>query len=194
MACGALARELRAVLAQLPGGTDRFDVVFLPANLHNRPSEIPAAVEAAVVSRGPRDQVFVAYADCGTGGLLDSAVARLGATRIPGAHCYEFFAGSAVFAHLADSQPGTFYLTDFLARHFDALVVRGLGLDEHPELTDQYFAYYTRVVLLSQSDDPALIGMGRSAARRLGLAFEHRHVGLEPFATAVRTSLEPSAV
>ena len=194
MACGALARELRAVLAQLPGGADRFDVVFLPANLHNRPSEIPGAVEAVVTSRGPHDQVFVAYADCGTGGLLDSILPRLGATRLPGPHCYEFFTGSPRFTQLSDAAPGTFYLTDFLARHFDALVVRGLGLDEHPELADQYFAHYTRLVLLSQSDDPALIGMGRTAARRLGLAFEHRHVGLEPFATAVRTSLDPSAV
>lgn len=194
VACGALARELRAVLAQLPGGTDRFDVVFLPANLHNRPSEIPAAVEAVVASRNQHDRVLVAYADCGTGGRLDATVTRLGATRLPGAHCYEFFAGSSVFAYLADSQPGTFYLTDFLARHFDALVILGLGLDEHPELADQYFANYTRVVLLSQSDDPTLVDMGRRAARRLGLAFEHRHVGLEPFAAAVRASLDPSAV
>ena len=194
VACGALAREVRAVLAQLPGGADRFDVVFLPANLHNRPSEIPAAVESVVASRSQHDRVLVAYADCGTGGLLDATVTRLGATRLAGAHCYEFFAGSSVFAHLADSQPGTFYLTDFLARHFDALVVLGLGLDEHPELADQYFANYTRVVLLSQSDDPGLVDMGRRAARRLGLAFEHRHVGLEPFATAVRTSLDRSAV
>ena len=188
MACGALARELRIVLGQLPGDRS-FDVVYLPANLHNRPSEIPAAVERAVAAAGPHDRVFIAYADCGTGGLLDPLIQRLGATRLPGAHCYEFFAGAATFAALADAEPGTFYLTDFLARHFDALVIQGLGLDRYPELRDQYFAHYTRVVLLSQSDDPELSAVGRAAAERLGLAFEHVHVGLDPFTAAVRAAV-----
>ena len=129
------------MLGQLPGAADRCTVVYLPANLHNRPVAIPEAVADAAAAVGPDvDRVFVAYADCGTGGLLDPVVDRLGATRLPGAHCYEFFAGAAVFAALAEAEPGTFYLTDFLARHFDALVVAGLGLDVHPELRDQYFA------------------------------------------------------
>lgn len=186
VACGALVRELRTVLGQLPDSGSRFDVVYLPANLHNRPSEIPAAVERAVLDAAPHDRVFIAYADCGTGGLLDPVVRRLGATRLPGAHCYEFFAGTSVFTALADAEPGTFYLTDFLARHFDALVVQGLGLDRHPQLRGQYFAHYTRVVLLSQSEDPELRTRGRAAAERLGLAFEHVHVGLDPFTVAVR--------
>ncbi len=189
VACGALARELRNILAQLPGDADRFDVVFLPANLHNRPQDIPAAVEHAVGDVGAGVRVFIAYADCGTGGLLDPVVARLHATRLPGAHCYEFFAGSSVFATLAETEPGTFYLTDFLARHFDALVVQGLGIDRHPELRDQYFAHYTRVVLLSQSDDPAVVELGRVAADRLELAFEHVHVGLIPFASAIEAGV-----
>jgi hypothetical protein len=133
--------------------------------------------------------VFVAYADCGTGGLLDPVVERLGATRLPGAHCYEVFAGAATFAALADAEPGTFYLTDYLARHFDALVVAGLGLDAHPELRDEYFGHYRRVVLLSQSDDEDVVARGRAAARALGLAFEHRPVGLVPFAHAVRAGI-----
>ncbi len=189
VACGALVRELRTVLSQLPDGDDRVDVVYLPANLHNRPAEIPAAVERAVAAAVPHDRVFIAYADCGTGGLLDPLISRLGATRLPGAHCYEFLAGAATFAALADAEPGTFYLTDFLARHFDALVIQGLGLDRHPELRDQYFGHYTRVVLLSQSDDPELSDLGRAAAERLGLAFEHVHVGLDPFAAAVRAAV-----
>ena len=189
VACGALVRELRTTLGQLPGGDRSFDVVYLPANLHNRPAEIPAAVERAVLNAAPHDRVFIAYADCGTGGLLDPLISRLGATRLPGAHCYEFFSGAATFAALADAEPGTFYLTDFLARHFDALVVRGLGLDRHPELRDQYFAHYARVVLLSQSDDPELTDLGRAAAERLGLAFEHVHVGLDPFTVAVRAAV-----
>ena len=189
VACGALTRELRSVLGQLPDGDSRFDVAYLPANLHNRPSEIPAAVERAVLDAAPHDRVFIAYADCGTGGLLDPVVTRLGATRLPGAHCYEFFAGASVFTTLADAEPGTFYLTDFLARHFDALVIQGLGMDRHPQLRDQYFAHYTRVVLLSQSNDRELTTLGRAAAERLGLAFEHVHVGLDPFTVAVRAAV-----
>lgn len=189
VACGALVRELRTTLGQFPGGHRSFDVVYLPANLHNRPAEIPAAVERAVLNAAPHDRVFIAYADCGTGGLLDPLIHRLGATRLPGAHCYEFFSGAATFAALADAEPGTFYLTDFLARHFDALVIQGLGLDRHPELRDQYFAHYARVVLLSQSDDPELTDLGRAAAERLGLAFEHVHVGLDPFTLAVRAAV-----
>jgi hypothetical protein len=187
VACGALTRELRAVLGQIPGARDRCTVTYLPAHLHNRPERIPAAVEHAVAdAAGDYDRIVVAYADCGTGGLLDAVVARLGATRLPGAHCYEMFAGSDAFAALSAAEPGTFYLTDYLARHFDALVVGGLGLDDHPELRDTYFAHYRRLVLLTQSDDPGLVTLGERAAARLGLAFVHRHVGLAPFADAMR--------
>jgi hypothetical protein len=186
VACGALARELRAVLDQIPGAVDRCTVVYLPANLHNRPEAIPDAVARAVADAGPgSDRVLVAYADCGTGGRLDALIDALGATRLPGAHCYEVFAGAACFAALSEAEPGTFYLTDYLARHFDALVVRGLGLDRHPELRDSYFAHYRRLVLLSQSDDPAVVELGRRAAARLDLAFVHRPVGLDGFADAV---------
>lgn len=181
------------MLAQIDGDAPHFDVVYLPANLHNRPAEIPAAVEQAVAAADPHDRVFIVYADCGTGGLLDPVVERLGATRLPGAHCYEFFAGADAFAAISAAELGTFYLTDFLARHFDALVVQGLGLDRHPELRDQYFAHYTRVVLLSQSDDPELLHLGHRAAERLGLAFVHRHVGLGPFSVAVTTALTTAA-
>lgn len=183
VACGALVRELRAVLAQIAGDAG-IDVVYLPANLHNRPELIPAAVEAVVAQRRA-DRVFVAYADCGTGGRLDAVLTRLGATRLPGAHCYEFFTGVDEFAALHQRELGTFFLTDFLARHFEALVVQGLGLDRHPELREAYFGQYTRLTLLSQSADPALLVLGRAAATRLGLEFEHVHTGLVPFATAV---------
>ena len=190
IACGALTRELRAVFRQIPGADDRCTVTYLPAHLHNRPAEIPGAVaRAAAEAGGGFDRLLVAYADCGTGGLLDPVVERLGATRLPGAHCYEVFAGSPRFAALADAEPGTFYLTDYLARHFDALVVAGLGLDTHPELRDQYFAHYARVVLLSQSSDPAVVAMGEQAAATLGLEFVHEHVGFEPFAAAVRAGV-----
>jgi hypothetical protein len=188
IACGALAREIRVVLAQL--GADvvaaAVDVEYLPASLHNRPELIPARVAATIDERGgDYERVAVAYADCGTGGLLDKVLDGRGIERLPGSHCYEFFAGELVFAALHDAEPGTFYLTDYLARHFEQLVYVGLGLDRHPQLRDAYFGNYTRLMLLSQSDDDALVTMGERAAQQLGLAFEHRHVGLAPFTGSV---------
>jgi hypothetical protein len=184
LACGALAAELRAVLSVQ--GVDAVEVRYLPANLHNRPDGIVPALEAELDREPAGRPVLIAYADCGTGGLLDALVARRpGLTRLPGAHCYEVFAGADRFARLHDEEPGTFYLTDFLAKHFDALVWQGLGLDRHPDLRDAYFGNYRRVVLLSQSDDAAVVAAGRAAAARLGLAFEHEHVGRGDLAEAV---------
>lgn len=183
--CGALARELLAVVEPIPG----LDVACLAPDLHNRPEGIPAAVRRRI-QRARADgygRVFVAYADCGTGGLLDPVLADEGVERLPGAHCYEVFAGAERFATMADAEPGTFWLTDFLARNFERLVIRGLGIDRHPELLPVYFAHYTRVVYLSQGDDPALIAAARAAADRLGLAFEHRRTGLEHLAAPLRS-------
>jgi hypothetical protein len=183
LACGALARDLRAVLA-VNGIDSRVEVEYLPANLHNRPDAIAPSLrprlQAAVDAGRP---VFVAYADCGTGGGLDALLATFpDVQRLPGAHCYEMFAGAERFAALHDADPGTFYLTDFLARHFDALVWRGLGLDRHPELRGAYFGHYRRVVLLSQTADGDLVARARDAAARLGLAFEHHPVGRDGLA------------
>jgi hypothetical protein len=181
VACGALAGELRAVFDD-----GLVETRYLPAHLHNRPERIVPAVEAILVEAGDRP-VFVAYADCGTGGLLDALLDRHpGVARLPGAHCYEVFAGADLFARLHDAEPGTFFLTDFLARHFEALVWQGLGLDRHPDLRDTYFANYRRVVLLSQSTDPDVVAAGQAAADRLGLAFEHRHVGRHRLAAAIQ--------
>ncbi len=192
VACGALAAELRAVLP--PGSAE---VRYLPAHFHNRPERIVPALapildEAAASGR----TAFVAYADCGTGGALDRLLAdHPGVERLPGAHCYELFAGAELFATLHDDEPGTFFLTDFLTRHFEPLVWQGLGLDRHPELRDVYFAHYRRVVLLSQSDDPELVDDARRAADRLGLRFEHRHVGRRRLAAAISVAVDlPSRV
>jgi hypothetical protein len=188
IACGALASELRAVLNGQ--GLDGVDVRYLPAHLHNRPERIAPALAELVEREGGGRDVFVAYADCGTGGALDAFLAgHPGVARLPGAHCYEFFAGNDRFAALHDAEPGTFYLTDFLAKHFETLVWQGLGLDRHPSLLPVYFGNYRRVVLLSQRDDPAVVGAARAAAERLGLAFEHEHTGLAPFAAAVAVGL-----
>jgi Protein of unknown function (DUF1638) len=180
--CGALAREL----VDLTRGLPNVDITCLPATLHNRPGGIPAAVRDRIrTRRGGYDRVFVAYADCGTGGLLDKVIEEEGVDRLPGAHCYEFYAGRPDFARLTDEEPGTFFLTDFLARNFDRLVWRGLGLDRHPELLPDYFRNYRRLVYLSQREDPELIATARRAAARLGLAFEHRNTGYGELATSI---------
>ena len=194
LACGALVAELRAVL-KANDLTDHVDVRYLPANLHNRPDHIVPALRTLLEEIDPRGErpVMIGYADCGTGGGLDQLLAEMPRLqRLPGNHCYEFFASTAVFEAMQDDELGTFYLTDFLAKHFDALMWQGLGLDKHPELLSMYFAHYTRVVLLSQSTDESVIAMAQAAAERLGLRFEHRHVGLAPFATAVSVALTSS--
>jgi uncharacterized protein DUF1638 len=181
--CGALARELVAVTGGLPG----VDVACLSPDLHNRPERIPGQVRDRI--RDARadgyERIFVAYADCGTGGLIDPVLAEEGVERLAGAHCYEFFAGHASFTQMAGDEPATFWLTDFLARNFERLVIQGLGIDRHPELEPMYFANYRRLVYLSQTHDPELLAMARAAAARLNLAFEHRHVGMGELATSI---------
>jgi len=176
IACGALAREIIA-LKRL-NGWDTLDVECLPPELHNRPEKIPGAVKAAIDGARTRYQrIFVAYADCGTGGQLDPVLAAEGVERLPGAHCYEFFATAGAFAELHEAEPGTFYLTDFLVRHFERLVIEGLGLDRHPELAQDYFRNYRRLVYLAQLDDAALSTAAQAAAARLGLSYERRLTG-----------------
>ncbi len=176
IACGALARDLLAVIEA--NRLDHLAVTCLPAILHNRPEKIPEAVRAKIrAGRRRFDTILCLYGDCGTGGLLDAVLAEEGVERIPGAHCYEFFAGSPDFAALAEEEPATFFLTDYLTRHFDRLVWKGLGLDRFPELLPVYFGNYRRVVYLSQAADEALLAKAAEAAARLGLAFEHRPTG-----------------
>ncbi|MEE2803983.1 MAG: DUF1638 domain-containing protein [Pseudomonadota bacterium] len=176
IACGALAREIAALIEV--NHWRHVTVQCLPAELHNTPDKIPAEVQRKLLARRDEfDEVFVAYADCGTGGKLDSLLEVQGIERLPGAHCYEFFSGSQRFAKLHEDQPGTFYLTDFLARHFERLVIQGLGLDRYPELRSQYFKNYTRLVYLSQSDSLDLLDRARRAAMELGLSFEHVTTG-----------------
>ena len=176
IACGALAHEIVAL--RRANAWPHLEVQCLPAELHNRPEKIPQAVRDKIrQNKGRYASRFVAYADCGTGGLLDAVLQEEGVERIPGAHCYEFFAGSAAFAELADAEPGTFYLTDFLVAHFDRLIIRGLGIDRHPELMPIYFGNYRRLVYLAQLESPDKRAAAERAAERLGLAFEYRVTG-----------------
>ena len=174
--CGAIARELVDLVRV--NRLLHVDVRCLPPSLHNRPSEIPAEVERLIRARRDGvERIFVAYADCGTGGLLEPVLAQEGVERLPGAHCCEVFSGSERFAALADAEPVTFWLSDFLARNFERLVIHGLGIDRHPELLTMYFANYRRLVFLSQREDPKLLAAARRAARTLGLAFRHVPTG-----------------
>ncbi|MBB99385.1 MAG: hypothetical protein CML67_07590 [Rhodobacteraceae bacterium] len=176
IACGALANEVLAITRQ--HALTHIDLQCLPAQLHNRPEKIPDAVRRAIhVARHDYQHILIGYGDCGTGGLLDTVLAEERVERLPGAHCYAFFAGLEVFDAEAEAEPGTFYLTDFLARHFETLVIRPLGLDSHPELRDAYFGNYTRLLYLAQTDDPDLDDRARRAAERLGLAYARRRTG-----------------
>ena len=191
--CGALAPELVALSRQ--AGLPAMDLACLPASLHNRPEQIPARIRSRIrrARADGYDRIFIAYADCGTGGLLDRVLEAEGVDRLEGAHCYEVFAGRAAFAALHDDEPGTFYLTDFLARNFDRLVIRGLGLDRHPELLPVYFGNYRRLVYLAQTEDPRLTAAARRGARRLGLAFERRFTGLGELAVPIARFAQAAA-
>ena len=177
--CGALAREIQDVCQV--AGFDGFELTCLPADYHNRPEKIAPAMDAKIIAArdsGKYAKILALYGDCGTGGELDRVLDRHGVERIAGDHCYGFYAGVEVFDAVHDGEPGTFYLTDYLVRFFDTLVIKGLGLDRHPDLRDMYFGNYTRLLYLAQTDDPGLDAQAKAAADRLGLHYERRVTGL----------------
>lgn len=176
LACGALAHEILAIKGT--NGWDHLDLHCLPANLHLWPDRIPDAVEKAVDRfRDRYDEIFVVYADCGTGGLLQARCAKLGVQMVEGPHCYAFFAGNAAFAERAEHEITAFYLTDFLVRQFEAFVWKPMGFDRHPELIPMMFGNYETLVYLAQLDDPALDERAQEWAKALGLAYERRLTG-----------------
>ena len=184
IACGALAHEVLA-LKRL-NSWDHLDLQCLPANLHLYPKKITAAVAQAVAEHRDRyDTIFILYADCGTGGLLQEKCKELGVEMIAGPHCYSFFEGNDKFAAASETEFTAFYLTDFLVRQFDAFVWKPMGLDRHPELRDMYFGNYTKLVYQAQTDDPALDAKAEACAARLGLAYERRHTGYGDLATTL---------
>jgi hypothetical protein len=189
IACGALAREVAAL--RRANGWSELDVKCLPAELHNRPERIPAEVQALIqAARDHYHSIFVAYGDCGTGGALDRMLAAEGVERIPGAHCYEFYATTPVFEGLAAAELGSFYLTDFLLRHFERLVIRGLGLDRHPELFPTYFGHYCKLVYLAQAGGADAREQARAIAQRMGLQFEYRWTGLGTLGSSLAAAMQ----
>ena len=182
LACGALAREILAL--RDANGWAFMDLHCLPANLHLKPELIPDAVEAEVIKRRrDYDDIFVVYADCGTGGLLQARCEKLAVRMVPGPHCYAFFDGNAAFEERAKTEMRAFYLTDFLVRQFDAFVWRPMGLDRHPELRDMMFGNYEKLIYLAQTEDAALNALAEQAAARLGLTYERRFTGYGDLAT-----------
>lgn len=186
IACGALAREVIAVMRL--NDWQHLTVTCLPAIWHNTPDLIPDAVREKIrQARSRYDKIFVLYGDCGTGGALDKVLQEEGVERIGGPHCYAFFSGVDSFVAEAEEDPACFYLTDYLVRHFDRLIIRGLGLDRHPELLPAYFGNYTALVYLAQTDDEALREAAREASGKLGLDYRYRFTGygeLEKFMAA----------
>lgn len=184
VACGALAREILDLKTQ--NAWDHLDLTCLPAILHNHPEKITDAVRKAVEKhRNAYSDIFVVYADCGTGGHLQAACDDMGVKMVSGPHCYSFFEGNERFAKQSESEITAFYLTDFLARQFDAFIWKPLGMDRHPELVDMYFGHYTKLVYQAQTDDPALTARAKSYADRLGLEFERRYTGYGDLATTL---------
>jgi len=176
LACGALAREILAVIRA--NGWQHMDLACLPAILHNHPDRIPDAVSRAVAKhKAHYTRIFVVYADCGTGGQLFDLCKKLGIDMMEGPHCYSFFEGNEVFHRTSEDEFTAFYLTDFLVRQFDAFVWKPLGLDRHPQLRDMYFGNYTKLVYQAQTENAELDQLARNCARRLGLEFERRFTG-----------------
>ncbi|HCP80571.1 MAG TPA: hypothetical protein DIT67_02910 [Octadecabacter sp.] len=186
IACGALAREILAL--NTANGWDHLHLHCLPANYHHTPDKIVDAVEKMVAERRDEfEDIYVVYADCGTGGLLKAACDRMGIQMVEGPHCYSFFEGNTAFETLDEMT--AFYLTDFSVRQFDAFIWKPLGMDRHPDLRDMYFGNYDKMVYQAQTDDPALTELAKKHAQRLGLTFERRLTGygdLETSLAAVR--------
>ena len=180
--CGAVAREIVGVVRD--NGWDHMKVECLPAKLHNEPEALPEGVRSKIqAGRDKFDHIIVLYSDCGTGGRVGKMLTEEGIDGIGGAHCYEVFAGREGFRDIIAEEPGCFFVTDFLARHFEKLVFQGLGLDRYPKLRDTYFAHYKKLIYLAQSDDGDLLARAERAAASVELDFEVRYTGVDGFAS-----------
>jgi hypothetical protein len=186
IACGMIAREILEVCRI--NGLDHISLTCLPAEYHNHPENIAPETDKAIRKARAEgyEHIFVGYADCGTGGMLDKVCAEHGVSRIAGPHCFSFYIGNDTFEAADGDYLTTFFVTDFLARHFEAFLVKPLGLDRHPELREMYFGNYQRVLYIAQTDDPALTEKARAAAEFLGLPFERQLTGYGDLAPALQ--------
>ena len=178
--CGAIAHEINEIIRL--NNWKNITLKCLNANLHNRPEKLPAKIKDAIDQYiDDYSKIFIAYADCGSGGLIDLMLKDYDIERLEGAHCYEFYAGMRSFKELSEKEIGTFYLTDFLVKHFDRLVIEGLGISKHPNLKDDYFRNYKNVVYLAQNPNNDLELKARKCADFLNLEFSIHYTGLENF-------------
>jgi len=177
IACGMIAREVLAINEQI--GRNHIDLKCLPAEFHHHPEKIAPAMDIAIREARAEGftRIFAGYADCGTGGELDKVCKKHGIERIAGPHCFSFYIGNDTFAKAGDDHMTTFFITDFLARHFETFMVKPLGMDRHPELKEMYFSNYKKALYLAQTNDPDLDEKAEAAARFLGLEFERRYTG-----------------
>ena len=190
--CGAIAREVIAI--KTLNKFSNVEVSCLPASWHNSPEKITPAIKKKIrAAKTKFARIFVLYGDCGTGGELDKLIEEEGVTRIPGPHCYEFFMGREEFEEAHAYEPGCFYLTDYLARHFDRVVLKGLGLDRFPELLFEYFKNYKKLIYIAQTDDSSLELKARQAADRLGLQYERRIRGYGELGKFMASAVQPRA-
>ncbi len=177
IACGALGREIIQLIEL--NNWKHFDVTCLPAKWHNTPDLIPDGVRQKIrEAKGKYDKIYVLYADCGTGGLLDKVLEEEGGVeRIGGPHCYSFFSGNDLFASREEEDMRAFFLTDYLAQHFDKLIWEGFGIDRRPDMVEFVFGNYEKLVYLAQAPTDALKAKAQAAADKLGLAYEYRETG-----------------
>ncbi|MBB6352778.1 DUF1638 domain-containing protein [Aminobacter aganoensis] len=191
--CGMIAREVLTVKERL--GLDHLELTCLPADFHFRPDRIAPVMDKAITEAKAEgyQHIYVGYADCGTGGLLDRVCERHGVERIAGPHCFAFYQGAEAYAKVGEADMMSFYMTDFLCRQFDAFFIKPLGLDRHPELVTDYFGNYEKLIYLAQTDDPALDKVAEDAARMLGLVYERRATGYGDLPQALANAASATA-
>ena len=192
IACGALAKEILDLKQHFSLAEAVFDLKCLPAIYHNTPKKIVPGLDVIINEQGGAyDRILIGYGDCGTGGEIDRLIEKYPkAERLPGAHCYAFYTGLSAFDDLMEEELGSFFLTDYLAKHFDTLIIKGMGIDRYPNLKSTYFEHYKRLVYISQSPTEELMMAAENAARFLELTFEHRPVGYGELAAHI-AALDP---
>ncbi len=193
IACGAIARELVRIKAL--NKWDHIEFQCLPAGLHNTPEDIPGCGESKnrVSSQPLRNDIRCLCRLRYRRQTGQGAERIRGLRRIPGAHCYEFYTGSETFHQFAETEPGTFYLTDFLTRHFERLVIKGLKLDQRPQLIPFVFGNYKRVLYLAQTESEDLQALAAKHASFLGLEYEYCFTSDQPLSLVLKPALEPSS-